>query len=69
MIRHFIAGALAASVAFAVPALAQQQKLRIGFITTMSGPQGVIGGYMRDSVELARDNLGRKVGGMDVVVI
>ena len=68
MIRHFIAGALAASVAFATPALAQQ-KLRIGFITTMSGPQGVIGGYMRDSVELALDHLGRKVGGLDVEVI
>jgi len=69
VIRHFIAGALAASVAFAAPAFAQQQKLRIGFITTMSGPQGVIGGYMRDSVELALDHLGRKVGGMDVEVI
>jgi len=68
VIRHFIAGALAASVAFATPALAQQ-KLRIGFITTMSGPQGVIGGYMRDSVELALDHLGRKVGGLDVEVI
>src|SRR5688572_26831481 len=35
----------------------------------MSGPQGVIGGYMRDSVELALDHLGRKVGGLDVEVI
>src|SRR5918995_972740 len=45
---------------------AAQQKLKIGFITTMSGPQGVIGGYMKDSVELALDHLGRKVGGLEV---
>src|SRR5919106_5427562 len=32
----------------------------------MSGPQGVIGGYMKDSVELALDHLGRKVGGLEV---
>ena len=68
MIRPILAGMLAASVAFATPALAQQ-KIKIGFITTMSGPQGVIGGYMRDSVELALDHLGRKVGGMDVEMI
>ncbi len=68
MIKPFVVGALAATLAFATPAFAQQ-KLRIGFITTMSGPQGVIGGYMRDSVELALDHLGRKVGGLEVEVI
>jgi branched-chain amino acid transport system substrate-binding protein len=68
MIKPVVAAMLAASVAFAGPAAAQQ-KLKIGFITTMSGPQGVIGGYMRDSVELALDHLGRKVGGLEVEVI
>jgi branched-chain amino acid transport system substrate-binding protein len=58
----------AASLAFA-PLASAQQKVKIGFITTMSGPQGVIGGYMKDSVELALDHLGRKVGGMDVEMI
>src|SRR5688500_7301094 len=46
-----------------------QQKIKIGFITTMSGPQGVIGAYMKDSVELALDHLGRKVGGLEAEVI
>ncbi|HEU5177904.1 MAG TPA: ABC transporter substrate-binding protein, partial [Burkholderiales bacterium] len=46
-----------------------QQKIKIGFITTMSGPQGVIGSYMKDSVELALDHLGRKVGGLPTEVV
>ena len=66
--RTILAGAIAAALAFAAPAAAQQ-KLKIGFITTMSGPQGVIGGYMRDSVELALDHLGRKVGGLETEII
>jgi branched-chain amino acid transport system substrate-binding protein len=59
---------IAAALAFAPAALAQQ-KLKIGFITTMSGPQGVIGQYMKDSVELALDHLGRKVGGLETEII
>jgi branched-chain amino acid transport system substrate-binding protein len=60
--------ALAASVAVSAPATAQQ-KVKIGFITTLSGPQGVIGQYMKDSVELALDHLGRKVGGLETEVV
>jgi branched-chain amino acid transport system substrate-binding protein len=63
-----VAGALAAMLAFAPPATAQQ-KLKIGFITTLSGPQGIIGKHMRDSVEMALDHLGRKVGGLPTEVI
>jgi branched-chain amino acid transport system substrate-binding protein len=63
-----VAIALAVALAFAAPAAAQQ-KVKIGFITTLSGPQGVIGEHMRNSVELALDHLGRKVGGLDVEVI
>jgi branched-chain amino acid transport system substrate-binding protein len=48
---------------------AAQQKVKIGFITTLSGPQGVIGTDMRNSVELALDHLGRKVGGLEVEMI
>jgi branched-chain amino acid transport system substrate-binding protein len=63
-----LAVGLAVALAFAGPAAAQQ-KVKIGFITTLSGPQGVIGAHMKDSVELALDHLGRKVGGLDVEVI
>jgi branched-chain amino acid transport system substrate-binding protein len=68
VLKPILAAVLAAGVAFATPAVAQQ-KLKIGFITTMSGPQGVIGSYMKDSVELALDHLGRKVGGLEAEVI
>ena len=63
--RKPILAALAAALAFATPAVAQQ-KIKIGFISTFSGPQGVMGTYMKESVELALDHLGRKVGGLEV---
>ena len=43
--------------------------LKIGFITSLSGPAGVIGKHMKDSVELALDHVGRKVGGMETEII
>lgn len=63
-----LALALAAAALASAPAAAQQ-KLKIGFITTLSGPQGVIGEHMRQSVELALDHLGRKVGGLETEII
>ncbi len=65
-IRFILAGLCATAFA-AMPALAQQ-KLKIGFISTFSGPQGVIGEDMKNSVELALDHLKRKVGGLDTEV-
>src|SRR3989337_793280 len=67
--RTILAGAIAGSLAFSAPAMAQQQKIKIGFITTLSGPQGIIGKHMRDAVETALDHLGRKVGGLETEVI
>jgi branched-chain amino acid transport system substrate-binding protein len=69
IVHTVFAGAMAAALAFAQPALAQQKSLKIGFITTLSGPQGIIGKHMRDSVELALDHLGRKVGGLQTEVV
>src|SRR5665647_2076735 len=51
------------------PALAQQKTIKIGFVSTFSGPTAVIGNDMRDSFELALDHLGRKIGGLPVEVI
>ena len=64
----FAAMTVASPLAFATPAQAQQ-KIKIGFISTFSGPQGVMGQYMKDSVELALDHLGRKVGGLEAEVL
>jgi len=62
------AALVSAALAFATPALAQQ-KVKIGFITTLSGAVGAIGVDMKNSVELALDHLGHKVGGLPVEVI
>jgi branched-chain amino acid transport system substrate-binding protein len=43
-----------------------QDKLRIGMITTLSGPPAVIGQQMRDGFRLAVAHLGGKLGGRDV---
>jgi branched-chain amino acid transport system substrate-binding protein len=66
ILRALCAG-IASTMLAAVPAVAQQ-KVKIGFISTFSGAQGVIGEYMKNSVELALDHLGRKMGGLDVEV-
>jgi len=50
------------------PALAADT-IKIGFISTFSGPTAVIGNDMRNSFELALDHLGRKMGGKPVEVI
>ncbi len=51
------------------PAMAQQKSVKIGFVSTFSGPTAVIGNDMRNSFELALDHLGRKMGGLPVEVI
>jgi branched-chain amino acid transport system substrate-binding protein len=51
------------------PALAQQKTIKIGLISTFSGPPAAIGNDMRNSFELALDHLGRKLGGLPVEVI
>jgi branched-chain amino acid transport system substrate-binding protein len=51
------------------PALAQQKTVKIGFISTFSGPVAAIGNDMRNSFELGLDHLGRKLGGLPVEVI
>src|SRR4029077_19012911 len=65
--RSLLAGIVAAAF-IGSPALAPQ-KLKIGFISPFSGPQGAIGEDMKNSVELALDHLKRKVGGLDTELI
>src|SRR6202140_729692 len=51
------------------PATAQQKTIKIGFVSTFSGPTAVIGNDMKNSFELALDHLGRRMGGLPVEVI
>src|SRR5882762_9629219 len=62
ILRSIAAGVAAAAFALSTPVQAQQ-KLKIGFITTLSGPPAIIGKHMKDSVEVALEHLGGKVGG------
>jgi branched-chain amino acid transport system substrate-binding protein len=65
-----IALATAAVLALvAGPATAQDKTVKIGFISTFSGPAAAIGNDMKNSFELALDHMGRKVGGLPVEVI
>jgi branched-chain amino acid transport system substrate-binding protein len=72
MKRTLLAGcAIAAVAAFAAaPAVVAQQKtIKIGFVSTFSGPVAAIGNDMRNSFELGLDHYGRKLGGLPVEVI
>jgi len=67
--RKALLAAGAAVLLAAGPAAAQQKSIKIGFVSTFSGPVAVIGDDMRNSFELALDHLGRKMGGVPVEVI
>jgi len=68
MKRILLAGCAIVALSVA-PATAQQKTIKIGFISTFSGPVAAIGNDMRNSFELALDHHGRKVGGLPVEVI
>src|SRR5690348_1372036 len=71
----WLAGAKGFAVALSLSSLACSgsafagDSIKIGFVSTFSGPTAVIGNDMRNSFELALDHLGRKMGGKPVEVI
>jgi branched-chain amino acid transport system substrate-binding protein len=67
MKRQMIALA-AAGCLFAAPAMAADS-VKIGFVTTLSGPAGIIGKHMQDAANLALDMLGGKIGGLPAQII
>jgi branched-chain amino acid transport system substrate-binding protein len=66
--KRLLMGTVALVAFGAAPAWAQQS-VKIGFVSTFSGPTAVIGNDMRNSFELALDHLGRKMAGKPVEVI
>jgi branched-chain amino acid transport system substrate-binding protein len=69
LVAAALALALAAGPAMVQQASAQQKTVKIGFISTFSGPTAAIGNDMRNAFELGLDHLGRKLGGLPVEVI
>ena len=57
-----------AALGLAWPAAAQAP-LKIGFVSTFSGPQAAIGEDMRRSVELAKEHLGVKIAGRPIEIV
>jgi len=62
----FAISALAFAIAAPQADAAMAKKVKIGFVTTLSGGAGVIGKDMRQSVEIALQHLGGKMGGIPV---
>jgi branched-chain amino acid transport system substrate-binding protein len=67
--KRVLLAACAVAALAAAPAAAQQKTIKVGFVSTFSGPVAAIGNDMRNSFELALDHLGRKLGGLPVEVI
>lgn len=63
-----LGAATIAALAFGLPASAQTP-IKIGFVSTFSGPQAAIGEDMRRSVELAKEHLGGKMGGVPFEIV
>ncbi len=71
MTRTTMLAALAAGAALTLTAASAgaQEKLKVGVISTLSGPPAVLGQQLRNGFQLAVKDLGGKLGGREVEVI
>ena len=69
MTYRLFGAATIAALAFSLQPAMAQAPIKIGFISTFSGPQAAIGEDMRRSVELAKEHLGGKMGGRPFEII
>jgi branched-chain amino acid transport system substrate-binding protein len=65
MNKHLVA---AAALLLSLPAHAADN-IKIGFVTTLSGPAGIIGKHMKDAADLALAMNGGKIGGMPAEIV
>ncbi|MBV9859060.1 MAG: ABC transporter substrate-binding protein [Alphaproteobacteria bacterium] len=61
--------AAAAILALAPAQLRAADNVKVGFVTTLSGPAGVIGKHMKDASELALGMLQGKLGGLPAQIV
>jgi len=66
MLKTILAATTAGVLALSAVQAQAQEKLKIGIITTLSGPPAVLGGMLRDGFMLAVKQNGGKLGGRDV---
>jgi branched-chain amino acid transport system substrate-binding protein len=67
MKKVLMAAALGTAM-MAAPAQAQDDPIKIGFVTTLTTPAGVLGNDMRDAFELALEHIGGEMAGREVQV-
>lgn len=67
--QSFFAKALAIASIISLPAAALADTVKIGFVTTLTTPAGIIGQDMQNAVNLAVEHLGGKMAGKDIEVI
>ncbi|WP_237213526.1 ABC transporter substrate-binding protein [Falsiroseomonas oryziterrae] len=67
--RAFLTLGTAAAAGLSMPAIAQGAPLRIGMITTLSGPGGYLGQDIRDAFQLAIEMDQGRLGGQAVQVV
>ncbi len=68
MLSKFVRSAIVAG-AIIIPGMAQADTVKIGFVTTLTTPAGVIGEDMKNSVMLALEHIDNKMGKLDVDLI
>jgi branched-chain amino acid transport system substrate-binding protein len=66
MIRTALAAALALGTSFSA---VLADKVKVGFVTTLTTPAAVIGNDQKDAVDLAIEDMGGKMGNLDLEVI
>jgi branched-chain amino acid transport system substrate-binding protein len=70
MKKHLAAAAAALLLALPVRAADNVKPgVKIGFVTTLSGPAGIIGKHMKDAGDLALSMLGGKIGGLPAQIV
>src|SRR5215471_12434100 len=69
MIKQSAMLAAAAAFTLATTAASAEDKLKIGLLTTLSGPPAVLGQQQRNGFQLAVKTLGGKLGGREVELV
>jgi hypothetical protein len=69
MTGKLFGSATIAALAFGLQPAFAQDSVKIGFVSTFTGPQAAIGEDMRRSVELAVEHLGGKMGGKKIEIV
>src|SRR5271170_1422916 len=66
---RILAAAVACVACFALPSAGAEDKVKIGFISTLSGPSSALGIDIRDAFNLEIEMHGGKIGGLPAEVI